>query len=169
MDRSRAEFERRVLPLEKDLYAVALALAGQEADALDLVQETLLRAFRSFVSFDRGDNLKAWLFTILRHAFLDRCRRRRLEPSALDPGAEPPLPAPPGPFPAAGDALPDDLLRALRTLSPAHQTLLLLCDVEGLRYREIADALGCPIGSVMSGLHNARTRLREALAKQRVV
>ncbi len=168
MDRLRAEFERRVLPLEKDLYALALAMAGQEADALDLVQDALLRAFRFFDSFVRGDNLKAWLFTILRHAFLDRCRRRRLEPAALDPGAEPPFPAPTSPLPALEDAQPDDLLRALRTLSPAHQTVLLLCDVEGLRYREIADALGCPIGSVMSGLHNARSRLREALAKQNV-
>jgi RNA polymerase sigma-70 factor (ECF subfamily) len=142
-------------------------MSGQEADALDLVQDTLLRAFRAFDSFDRGDHLKAWLFTILRHAFLDRCRRRRLEPAALDPEAEPPLPPPAAPPAPIENALPDELLRALRTLSPAHQTLLLLSDVEGLRYREIADALGRPIGSVMSGLHNARARLREALLKLR--
>jgi RNA polymerase sigma-70 factor (ECF subfamily) len=167
MDRSRAEFERRVLPLELDLYAGALALAGQEADALDLVQETLLRAFRSFASFDRGENLKAWLFTILRNAFLDRCRRKRLEPEALAPGT--PLPAAPGPEPPPSleDALPDELLASLRSLSPSHQLLLLLCDIEGLRYREIAGVLDWPIGSVMSGLHNARTRLREALLKRR--
>ena len=163
MERDRAEFERRVLPLEPDLYALALALGGQEADALDLVQDALLRAWRSFASFDRGDHLKAWLFTILRNAHLDRCRRRRLEPAPLDPGAEPPAPTrPPSPLERV---LPDDLLRALRTLSPSHQALLLLCDLEGLRYREIADVLGCPIGTVMSGLHNARTRLRGALER----
>jgi RNA polymerase sigma-70 factor (ECF subfamily) len=164
MHGSRAEFERRVLPLEKDLYALALAMAGQEADALDLVQETLLRAFRSFDTFDRGDHLKAWLFTILRHAFLDRVRRRQIEPVSFDEQE----PRDPAPLPAAPleDALPDELLRALRSLSPGHQTLLLLCDIEGLRYREIADVLGCPIGSVMSGLHHARARLREALERR---
>jgi RNA polymerase sigma-70 factor (ECF subfamily) len=151
-------FERLVLPLQPGLRFAARALAGSEADADDLLQDALLKAWRSFHTFNRGDNLKAWLYTILRHAWLDRCRRRRLEPKALDPDVD--LVAAPAP---AETALSGDLLAALRSLSPFHQTLLLLCDVEGLRYREIADALGVPIGSVMSGLHNARSRLRENL------
>jgi RNA polymerase sigma-70 factor (ECF subfamily) len=151
-------FERLVLPLRSGLHFAARALTGNDADADDLLQDTLLKAWRSFDTFNRGDNLKAWLYTILRHAWLDRCRHRKLEPKALDPDAD--LVAAPAP---AETALSGDLLAALRRLSPFHQTLLLLCDIEGLRYREIADALGIPIGTVMSGLHNARNRLREQL------
>ncbi len=163
---SRADFERLVLPLQDDLFHAALAMTRREADALDLVQDALLKAWRSAASFNRGDNLKAWLFTILRNAYLDRCRARRLEPVALEDAGDPPAPA--TPLPAFEEALPDELLRALRELSPAHQLLLQLCDLEGLSYKEIADVLGCPIGSVMSGLHNARTRLREKLTVIRI-
>jgi RNA polymerase sigma-70 factor, ECF subfamily len=163
---SRAEFERRVLPLQDDLFHAALALTRREADALDLVQETLLKAYRRASSFDRGDNLKAWLFTILRNAYVDGCRSRRVEPVPLDPSLEDP-PAPEPPPPTLETALPDDLLMSLRELSPAHQLLLLLCDVEGLAYKEIAEVMGCPMGSVMSGIHNARTRLRAHLLRAR--
>ncbi len=166
MPPSREEFERLALPLRNDLWFAALALARQEADALDLLQEAYLKAWRGWSTFTRGDNVKAWLFTILRHAWLDRCRRKRLEPAPLDPGPEPPgEPAPAAP--ALEEALPDDLLSSLRELSPSHQMLLLLCDIEGLSYKEIAEAMGIPIGSVMSGLHNARTRLREKLLSRR--
>ena len=162
---SRGDFERLVLPLQDDLFHAALAMTRREADALDLVQDALLKAWRSAASFNRGDNLKAWLFTILRNAYLDRCRARRLEPIPLEDAGDPAvLDAPP---PALEDVLSDGLLRALRELSPAHQLLLQLCDLEGLSYKEIAGVLGCPIGSVMSGLHNARTRLRERLIADR--
>ncbi len=155
---SRGEFERLVLPLQDDLYHAALALTRREADALDLVQEALLKAWKRASSFNRGDHLKAWLFTILRNTYLDVCRARRLEPVALDPAVdEAPAPVP------TGEALPDDLLRSLRTLSPSHQLLLLLCDVEGLSYRQIAEVMGIPMGSVMSGLHHARGNLREKI------
>lgn len=164
MTAPRAEFERLVLPLQDSLYFAALALTRHEADALDLVQETLLKAWRGFGSFNRGDNVKAWAFTVLRHAHVDRCRRRRLEPVRLDPEID--LQAAPS-APAFEAALPDDLLRALRSLSPAHQWLLLLCDIEGLSYREIADVLSCPIGSVMSGLYNARAQMRLRLGEER--
>ena len=157
MDAARADFEGRVLPLERDLYFGALALTGNEADALDLVQDALLRAWRGFATYARDENLKAWLFTILRHAWTDRCRRRRLEPVSLDPEIDLPSPGVP-------DArYSDEILRALRALSPSHQLLVLLCDVDGLSYKEIAAALGIPIGSVMSGLHNARRKLRALL------
>src|SRR5262245_35376384 len=160
MHPSREEFERLALPLQKDLFFAALALTKREADALDLAQETLLKAFRGFASFNRGDNVKAWLFTILRHAYLDRCRQKRLEPVPLDPAAGDDPPAAPSAVRLPLEEwLPDDLLAALRSLSPTHQLLLLLCDVEGLSYKQIAEVLGCPLGSVMSGLHNARTRL----------
>lgn len=159
MDGSREEFERRVLPLERDLFFGARALTGRDADALDLLQETLLRAWRGFATYARDENLKAWLFTILRHAWTDRCRRQRLEPLPLDPEVDVPS------SPAAETRLPDELLNALRSLSPSHQLLVLLRDVEGLSYKEIAETMGIPIGSVMSGLHNARRKLRETLAQ----
>jgi RNA polymerase sigma-70 factor (ECF subfamily) len=162
---SRADFERQVLPLQDDLFHAALALERREADALDLVQETLLKAYRRASSFNRGDNLKAWLFTILRNAYLDRCRSRRASPVSLEDATA--AEAPDSAAPILEHLLPDDLLAALRELSTAHQVLLLLCDVEGLSYKEIADVLGCPMGSVMSGLHNARTRLRLKLADQK--
>jgi len=160
---SRAEFERLVLPLQDALYHAALALTRREADALDLVQDTLLKAWKAAASFDRGDHLKAWLFTILRHAYLDRCRARRLEPLSFDAADETVA------SPAIAPVLPeesfsDGLLRALRSLSPSHQLLLLLCDVEGLSYKQISEALGMPLGSVMSGLHHARSHLRARLS-----
>jgi RNA polymerase sigma-70 factor, ECF subfamily len=158
MDAARADFERRVLPLERDLYFGALALSGNEADALDLVQDELLRAWRGFATYARDENLKAWVFTILRHAWTDRCRRRRLEPAALDPDIDVPSPT------VLDGRLSDGLLRALRSLSPSHQLLLLLCDIEGMAYKEIAAVLGIPMGSVMSGLHNARKKLRDKLS-----
>jgi RNA polymerase sigma factor (sigma-70 family) len=88
--------------------------------------------------------------------YFDRCRRRRLEPVRLEPESDPP--AAPGPPLAPETLVSEDLLAALERLSPAHRLLILLRDIEGLSYREIAEALGCPLGSVMSGLHNARTR-----------
>lgn len=163
MDPRREEFQRLALPLEKDLYHAALALSRREADALDLVQETFLKAFRGFHLFNRGDNIKAWLFTILRNAYLDRCRQKRLEPVPIDLADEAPAVSE-GPPPALEEALPGELLRALRELSPSHQMFLLLCDIEGLSYKQIAEVLGCPLGTVMSGLHNARTRLKEKLS-----
>ena len=159
---SRAEFERLVLPLQDDLYHAALALTRREPDALDLVQETLLKAWKRAATFNRGDHLKAWLFTILRNSYMDHCRARRLEPVTLDPEAGDPT----APAPVPG-SLPEDLLQSLRALSPSHQLLLLLCDVEGLSYKQIAEVMGIPMGSVMSGLHHARTRLREKLSAVR--
>lgn len=167
MDSQRTRFERLALPLQKDLYFAALTLTRQEADALDLVQDTYLRAYRGFDTYRTDQNFRGWMFTILRHAHLDQCRRRKIEPVLAELDGE--RLVAPGPAPAGTleEALPDELLRALRSLSPTHQLLLQLADLERLSYKEIADVLGCPIGTVMSGLHNARTRLRDALARER--
>ncbi|MBI2901313.1 MAG: sigma-70 family RNA polymerase sigma factor [Planctomycetes bacterium] len=160
---SAGEFERLALPLQNDLYFAALALSHHESDALDLVQDAYLRAFRAFDRFrPSGGGFKAWIFTILRNAYLDRCRARRESPVDFEASEEPAA----GPDAASlplREILDDDLLRALRSLSPRHRTLVLLADIEGLAYKEIAEVLGCPIGSVMSGLFNARARLRAAL------
>lgn len=162
---AREEFERQVLPLQNDLYFAALAFSRNESDALELVQETFLKALRAFSGFrPTGGGLKAWLFTILRNAYLDRCRSRRDAPLSLEEVDEP-FAGPDASDLPLDDLLPDDLLHALRALSPRHRLLLLMADIEGMAYKEIADALGCPMGSVMSGLFNARARLRAALAK----
>lgn len=160
---SREEFERTALPLQNDLYFAALAFARNEPDAMELVQETYLKALRSFADFHpTGGGIKAWLFTILRNAYLDRCRARREPPLPLEE-LEHPTEAPNASDLPIEEILPDDLLHALRSLAPRHRLLILLADIEGLAYKEIAEALGCPMGSVMSGLHNARTRLRAEL------
>jgi RNA polymerase sigma-70 factor (ECF subfamily) len=162
VDRSR--FETKALPLQRDLYFAAMTLAKNESDALDLVQETYLRAFRSFATYRDDQNFRGWMLTILRNAWLDHCRRRTLAPALVPPEADA-LPAPAmAPAGSLEEALPDDILRALKSLTPAHQLILLLVDIERLSYQETADVLGVPIGSVMSGLHNARVRLRDAVA-----
>ena len=161
MDDRRRQFEESAQPLADGLYRAALALARNDADAQDLVQETLLKAYRGFHTYARDDNFKAWLFVILRHAWLDPCRKRKLEP-ALPVDADPPAAAPAEPL-DLDRALPDDLRRAFASLKPAHQVLLILCDIEGFTYREAAAVIGCPIGTVMSGLHNARKKLRAGL------
>lgn len=156
----REEFERRALPLQNDLYFAALALARSEADALDLLQDAWLKAWRGFADFrPEGGGFKAWMFTILRNAYLDRCRARKLEPVTFDVSED----LVEGPGAAELSFRDDELLRALQSLSPRHRLLVLLCDIEGLTYSEIADVLGCPMGSVMSGLFNARANLRRAL------
>lgn len=159
----RGEFERQFLPLEADLYHAALALAGNPADALDLVQETAFRTLRAFSQFRPGTSFRAWVFTILRNVHIDGVRRKRYQPVALEDPPEGIAPTPPEDPADLERALPDDLLRAFRALNPAQQLLILLRDVHDLPYKEIAGILRCPLGSVMSGLHLARRRLREGL------
>ena len=162
-----AGFDDQVRPLLPDLTYAARAMTKQDADAMDLLQETLSRAFRGFGSFKQGSNIKAWLYTIMRNITIDRARRRRFEPVTFE---EEPLAAA---VPASLDDLPweelvsDEMLEALQRLTPRHRLLVFLCDIEDLSYREIADALGVPIGTVMSGLHAARAKLREALLSAR--
>ncbi len=152
------KFERLSLPLKSELYRGARALAGNDADALDLTQETYLRAWRAFPEYREDHRFRAWLFTILRHAHVDLCRRRKTQPATVDPGG---LPEPAAPAPAG--AIPEDLQSALARLRPAHHLLLLLRDVQGFTYAEIAEILDWPPGTVMSGLHNARRELRRQL------
>jgi RNA polymerase sigma-70 factor (ECF subfamily) len=156
----RARFEGLALPFQNDLYRAARALSGSEADALDLLQETYLRAFKGFQKYREEQRFRPWIFTILRHTHIDLCRQRRLQPATTDPGA---LAEPPAPASADPGNLPEDLQAALERLRPAHHLLLLLREVQGFSYREIADILEWPMGSVMSGLHLARAALRDQL------
>jgi len=157
-DEARFRFERLSLPLKDEIYRAARAIAGSEADALDLVQETYLRAWKAFPAYREEHRFRSWIFTILRHAHIDLCRRRKLQPATSDPGE---LPDPEAPGTSA--SIPDDLQAALERLRPAHHLLLLLREIQGFSYREIAEILDWPVGSVMSGLHFARAALKTEL------
>lgn len=161
------DFEPLALPHAGALYRTAYHLTRNEAEAEDLTQETYLRAYRAFDRF-RGGDIRAWLFTILRHAFLDECRRKGRSPVIESEIAEtsPEMHASWAPS-AESEALrrlPSEAIgRAFSTLSPEWRMIVLLADVEELTYREIADVMGLPQGTVMSRLHRARRRLQETL------
>jgi RNA polymerase sigma-70 factor (ECF subfamily) len=157
------------------LYRTALRLSRNPQDAEDLVQETYLNAFRSLDRFEEGTNLRAWLFRILNNAFISQYRRRKRRPSSsledvteyylydhLAEGGASPRPENPERDVLAllGD---ETVLEALEELPVEFRQVELLADVEGFSYREIADILGIPIGTVMSRLYRARRRLQKAL------
>lgn len=164
-----AAFEQYVLPELDVLYRVALSITRKPADAEDLVQETLLRSYRSAGRFD-GRYPRAWLLTIMRNAQINRVRRRRPEllrdgddsERLADeaPGAETPEHLV---VDATFDAIVED---ALAQLSSRFKQVIELVDLHGLSYQEAADALGVPIGTVMSRLHRARTKIRASLEEQ---
>lgn len=166
-DRS-VRFEREIIPEIPVLLAVATSLSPQSADAHDLVQETLTRAWRSFDTFD-GEYPRAWLLTILRNASRDRFRKP--QPITLDlsePGAD----NGPDSAPSAEDELIDRRLdgcvgAAVRSLKPEAQQLIVLVDVDGLSYREASALLGIPEGTVMSRLHRARSKVRKQVERAR--
>lgn len=166
-DRERT-YREYVLPEVDVLLRVALSVASQPADADDLVQDTLLRAWRSIGTFD-GQNPRAWLLTILRNAHANRHRRRR--PQLLDDpdvtiertaaGTDRHASAEEVVMRRTYDAVVEASLSAL---PDKYRTVVLLVDVDGLTYAETASALGIPEGTVMSRLHRARRRIRDRLA-----
>lgn len=163
-DRSRAATRLALLAHERDLYRLALALCGGRAhDAMDLTQDTFVKALRKLDRFVPGTNLRAWLGQIMRNTFLDDRRKRRREPVPAELIDLPPRDAPVGP----GDDMPGSLAAAIAELDPETRALLILSDVQGYRYREIAEILDIPMGTVMSRLHRARKRLRERLEPSR--
>lgn len=152
------------------LYRTAYHLAGNADEAEDLTQETYLRAYRGFAGF-RGGDVRAWLFTILRHVFLDECRRHRRMPTIVsaDDDAHAFTSPDAGTWAPSAEAealrrLPSEAVeRAFATLPPDWRLVVLLADVEELSYREIADIMEIPLGTVMSRLHRAHRRLQERL------
>jgi len=154
------------------LYRSALRLTQNRAEAEDLVQETCFRAFRNFHRFDPGTNCRAWLFTIMRNTFLNRLRHAGRELPDGD-SAEWEAPSEAGHVLASAIESPEeeffqtllhgDVDRALRALPLAFRETVILADLEGLRYKEVAKVLGCPIGTVMSRLSRGRHLLRQVL------
>ncbi|PYM17216.1 MAG: hypothetical protein DMD81_09915 [Candidatus Rokuibacteriota bacterium] len=166
------EFERVALVHLDALYRVALGLTRNRADAEDIVQDAFLRAFRSFHRFNPGTNCRAWLFTILRNVFLNRIRSQGREVLEGETGdldqAEPAAAAHIGGNPEEQflqAMLHGDVDRTLAMLPLAFREAVILVDIEGLTYREVADVVGCPIGTVMSRLARGRALLRRALGR----
>jgi RNA polymerase sigma-70 factor (ECF subfamily) len=154
------------------LYHVALRLTRNRAEAEDVVQEAFLRAFRSFHRFNPGTNCRAWLFTILRNVFLNRVRTQGREVLEAEMGGldnvelagEPDVDRNPEEQ-FLQTMLHGDVDRALTALPLPFREAVMLVDIEGLTYREVADVLSCPIGTVMSRLSRGRALLRRALAR----
>lgn len=163
-----ALFEQTALPLFDQLYNLAHWLAGNRTDAEDLVQETYAKALRGFASFEAGTNLRAWMFRILRNTFLtSRSGLAARKTGWLEDEEENPEDL------TAQDETPEHLLLrqesrqqvldALSSLAVGDREILLLCEVEELSYREMSEVLDVPLGTVMSRLSRARSRLRRAL------
>lgn len=169
----RAEFQRVALVHVNALYGTALRLTHNQRDAEDLVQDSLLSAYKSFEQFEPGSQCKAWLFRILTNTFINKYRRRVLEhtvaQSMQHEGATGMMSA--GGVRAARDAeetltyalMGESIQKALAALPEEFRLAVVLCDVEEFSYREIADIMECPVGTVMSRLHRGRKLLQAAL------
>ncbi len=179
LHRRHIEFEREALPHMNALYNFALRMTTDPDDADDLLQETYLKAYRFFDKFERGTNCKAWLFRIMKNSFINIYRRSAKEPDKVDYDeveefyhtirAES---ADPNDLQERlfSNLLDDDVSRALELLPEDFRTVVILCDIEGFTYEEIADFVECPIGTVRSRLHRGRKMLRSLLfeyARQR--
>jgi RNA polymerase sigma-70 factor (ECF subfamily) len=171
-----AEFHRLALDHLDSLYNYAKLLARKPEDAEDLLQEALARAFRAFQRFDRSLSYKAWMFTIVKNAYIDRQRRQRSTAVEEHAGNDWPLEATSADSPLSSIPLaPDDILLrretidqvrdAIRRLPPALQEVVELRDIEGLSYHQIAGILNRPVGTVMSRLYRGRNLLRTFLVE----
>lgn len=166
-------FDKEFMPHIDSMYNFAFRLTNDEDDANDLVQDTYLKAFRFINSFERGTNAKAWLFRILKNSFINDYRKKSKEPSKVDyqdvettynstedaeMDATTDLRTE-----TVQDMIGDEVANALNSLPVDFRTVIILCDIEGFTYEEMAKILDIPIGTVRSRLHRARNLLKEKL------
>ena len=184
--RQKAEFEALALPYLDQLFSAAMRLTRSERDAEDLVQDTFLRACRAFGQFQRGSNVRAWLFRILNNTFINDYRHRRVEEKIIGeiPGAS--ASRNDGTADDAPDIedladsrntpeddcmerlMADDILRAIDQLPLDFRMAVVLADLQEFSYREISEITGCPVGTVMSRLFRGRKLLRQALRQHAI-
>ena len=168
------DFSSPELPYYNQLYKTALRMTRSVPETEDLLQETYLKAFRYYGGFEEGTNLKAWLFRIMKNNFINRYRKRRTEPhhveidelrdsnddqvagEAGDNAVESSMVA---------DEIDPDLARAIDALPHDYKMALLLVDIQGHTYQEVADMLAVPVGTVMSRLYRARAKIERALIR----
>ncbi|MFN2632560.1 MAG: sigma-70 family RNA polymerase sigma factor [Thermoanaerobaculia bacterium] len=170
------DFDSLVMPYLDSLYNTAYRMTRSAEDAEDLVQETYFKAYKYYDKFEEGTNLKAWLFKILKNTFINNYRKKKLEPrsvdfaeiedsferivrrdnadQAADPESE-----------YFNGVMDEDVKKALESLPYDYRMVVLLADLEDFSYKEIADILDCPVGTVMSRLYRGRKLLEKALLK----
>jgi RNA polymerase sigma-70 factor (ECF subfamily) len=168
------DFEEQVLEHLDMLYAVALRLTRNTADAQDLMQNTLVKALRFHDKFKEGTYIKAWLLTILRNTFINEYRRKVRRPTFVElTGAEPAAdigPDPDMPYESATSSqealmelLDDQVKEAIESLPDDFRNAVIMADLQDKSYKEIAEAMDCPLGTVMSRLYRGRKLLRAQL------
>ena len=171
----KERFTRDTAPLLDSLYASALRMTRNPADAEDLVQETMLRAYRSFDRFEPGTNLKAWLFRIMTNAYINIYRKRQREPQQVSSDEvedfdlyqelkshDPQFEATPENI-VLDRLLDSDIIDAIEDLPEQFRLAVILSDIEGFTYAEMAEIMDVPMGTVMSRLHRGRKALQKRL------
>jgi len=166
------QYEKEFMHLLSPLYNFAYRLTLDEDDANDLVQDTFLKAYRFFDSYEQGTNAKAWLFRILKNSFINDYRKKSKEPNKVDyqeveayynsEDVNEPITSDLR-VDSVRDLIGDEVASALNSLDVDFRTIIVLCDIEGFSYEEMAKILDIPIGTVRSRLHRARTILKENL------
>lgn len=166
------DFEEEIIPHLDAMYNFALRLTSDPSDAEDLVQDTIVKAYRFFSSYEKGTNAKAWLFRILKNSYINNYRKKSKQPNQVDydevstfyetiraertdtSDLEDKM---------FRDLIDDDISQALEDIPEDFRTVVLLCDVEGFTYEEIANMLDVPIGTIRSRLHRGRNLLKAQL------
>ncbi len=169
------EFEELAIPYIDQLYSAALKMTMNSQDAQDLVQETYMKAYRSFHQFQKNTNVKAWLYTILTNTFINAYRKKQKTPQSIDSEEINEWQITNSSNQSFGlrsaetevlESVTDDKIKAaLSSLSKEYQLVVYFADIEGYSYKEISEILGIPTGTVMSRLHRARIKLRKLLSE----
>lgn len=170
--RKQEDFQKEALPHMDILYNYALRTTGNEEDARDLLQETYLKAYRFWDKYEKGTNIRAWLFRIMKNSYINRYRKESKEPDKVDYGdVENFYNSVRAEYKDTNDLqeklyrnlLGDEVANALESLPEDFRTVVILCDIEGLTYEEIAEFIDRPIGTVRSRLHRGRKLLQAKL------